>query len=137
MDSSFSLEHFIPAAIEASCDQKNGVVALNTANDDATVVERLRRRRNTQIAFVDNASDPRRLACLLGKSYAYIPIALSGTTESFLAGESNEGQNFPINQFKLTPNMVAGLLTSLYQTPVGNPTSPPPKPKFATACPTT
>ena len=66
---------------------------------------------------------------LLGKSYAYIPVALSGTAESFLAGESNQGQNFPINQYKLTPNMVAGLLTSLYQSPAGT-TSPPPRRKF-------
>ena len=32
-----------------------------------------------------------------------------GTAESFLAGESNQGQNFPINQYNLTPNMVSGL----------------------------
>jgi hypothetical protein len=128
VESSFSLEHFIPSAVEASCANKGGVIALNTVNDDATVVKDFA-AGTTTVAFVDNASDASQLAALLGKSYAYVPIALSGTTESFLAGESNEGQNFPINQYDLTPNMVAGLLTSLYQSPDGT-TSPPPKPKF-------
>ena len=64
-------------------------------------------------------SDQGQLAQLLGKSYAYIPIALSGTTESFLAGETNQGQPFPVSTFNLTPNMVSGLITSLYQSPLG------------------
>jgi len=128
VESSFSLLHFIPAAVDATCGAKGGVTALNTANDDATVVKDFA-SGSTTLAFVDNAADASQLAALLGKSYAYIPIALSGTTESFLAGESNQGQNFPINQYDLTPNMVAGLLTSLYQSPSGT-TSPPPKPQF-------
>ena len=128
VESAYSLEHFIPAAVEATCGATGGVVALNTANDDTTVVKDFASGQTT-VAFVDNASDASQLAALLGKSYAYIPVALSGTAESFLAGESNQGQNFPINQYKLTPNMVAGLLTSLYQSPAGT-TSPPPRPKF-------
>ncbi len=130
VDSAFSLEHFIPAAIDATCEQKNGVVALNTATDDNSVIGDFA-AGGTTIAFVDNASDPSQTASLLGKAYAYIPIALSGTTESFLAGESDQGQNFPINDLKLTPNMVAGLITSLYQSPVGNPTVSQTKPRFA------
>ena len=129
VDSAFSLEHFIPAAVEATCAGPKGVVALSTSNDDNSVVSDFA-SGGTQVAFVDNASDPNQVASLLGKSYAYIPIALSGTTESFLAGASNQGQNFPINNYKLTPNMVAGLITSLYQEPVGNPTINQTKPKF-------
>ena len=129
VDSAFSLEHFVPAAVEATCTGKNGVVALNTATDDTSVVNDFA-TGGTTISFVDNASDPAQTASLLGKAYAYIPIALSGTTESFLAGESDQGQNFPINDFKLTPNMVSGLITSLYQSPIGNPTVNQSKPKF-------
>ena len=129
VDSAFSLEHFIPAAVEASCNQSNGVVALDTATDDSSVINDFATGGST-ISFVDNASDPTQVAQLLGHSYAYIPIALSGTTESFLAGESDQGQNFPINDYKLTPNMVAGLITSLYQEPVGNPTASQTKPKY-------
>jgi hypothetical protein len=128
VENAFSLQQFLPAAVEATCANKGGVIARYTSNDDATVVKDFA-AGNTTVAFVDNASDASQLGSLLGKAYAYIPIALTGTTESFLAGESNQGQNFPINQYKLTPNMVAGLLTSLYQTPGGS-LSPPPKPKF-------
>lgn len=129
VDSAFSLEHFIPAAVEATCTApSSGVVALSTATDDASVVGDYA-SGGAAVSFVDNASDPAQLAQLLGKSYAYIPIALSGTTESFLAGESNQGQNFPISTYNLTPNMVAGLITSLYQIPQGSYTQPP-KPKY-------
>jgi hypothetical protein len=128
VDSAFSLEHFIPAAVDATCATSDGVVALNTSNDDASVVKDFA-SGGTQVAFVDNASDPSQLASLLGTSYAYIPVALSGTSESFLAGASTQGQNFPINNYNLTPNMVAGLITSLYQQPAGSYTQPP-KPKY-------
>ena len=124
VDSAFSLEHFIPAAIQATCAGKNGVVALNTATDNGSVLGDYA-NGGAVVSFVDAASDPTQLALLLGKSYAYIPIALSGTTESFLAGESNQGQNFPISTFNLTPNMVSGLITTLYQVPTGSHTQPP------------
>ncbi|MGA2837640.1 MAG: hypothetical protein ABSF84_13680 [Acidimicrobiales bacterium] len=131
IETSYSLEHFIPAAVEATCGGSHGVVALNTANDDATVVKDFAAGNDT-LSFVDNVSDETQLAALLGKSYAYIPVALSGTAESFLAEDSNNGSIFPINSYNLTPNMVAGLLTSLYQSPAGVVTLPP-KPTFALA----
>ena len=129
LENAYSLQQFLPAAIEATCKGKNGVVPKTfLSNDDLHVVQDFG-SGNTTVAFVDNAADASQLGSLLGKAYAYIPIALSGTAESFLAGESNEGQNFPINQFNLTPNMVAGLMTSLYQSPGGTTTSTP-NPKF-------
>ena len=124
VESGYSLEHFIPAAIEATCAGKNGVVALNTANDNISVINDFA-DGGAAVSFVDNASDQGQLAQLLGKSYAYIPVALSGTTESFLAGETNQGQPFPVSTFNLTPNMVSGLITSLYQSPLGSYTFPP------------
>jgi len=99
-------------------------VALNTATDNGSVLGDYANGGAT-VSFVDAASDPSQLALLLGKSYAYIPIALSGTTESFLAGELNQGQPFPISTFNLTPNMLAGLITSAYQSPTGSYTFPP------------
>ena len=68
----------------------------------------------TQVASVDNA----RTRASWRHSWEVLhlhPRRPDGTTESFLAGESTQGQNFPINPYKLTPNMVAGLITSLYQ----------------------
>jgi|GEM_PF-1173987 len=128
VSSSFSMEHFIPSAVKATCAGAHGVVALNTANDNTSVLEDFA-SGSSVVSFIDNASDPSQLASLLGKGYAFVPVALSGTVESFLAGASSQGQNFPINSYNLTPNMVAGLITSLYQVPNGS-TTPPPRPKF-------
>jgi len=128
VSSSFSVEHFIPAAVKATCAGAHGVVALNTANDNTSALGDFA-SGGSVISFIDNASDPAQLASLLGKGYAFVPVALSGTVESFLAGASAQGENFPINSYNLTPNMVAGLITSLYQVPNGS-TTPPPRPKF-------
>ena len=128
VSNSFSMEHFIPSAVKATCTGAPGVVALNTSNDNTSVLGDFA-SGSSVVSFVDNASDPAQLASLLGKGYAFVPVALSGTVESFLAGASSQGQNFPINSYNLTPNMVAGLITSLYQVPNGS-TTPPPRPKF-------
>jgi hypothetical protein len=128
VDASFSVEHFIPSAVEATCGGTNGVVALSTSTDNTTVISDFA-SGSASVSFVDNADDASQLAALLGKSYAYIPIAVSGTAESFLAGETNGGLPFPISSLNLTPNMVAGLITSLYQSPEGSYTQPP-KPKY-------
>jgi len=127
VDASFSVEHFIPSAVEATCGGTNGVVALSTSTDNTTVISDFA-SGSASVSFVDNADDASQLAALLGKSYAYIPIAVSGTAESFLAGETN-GVCVPDQQPQLTPNMVAGLITSLYQSPEGSYTQPP-KPKY-------
>ena len=124
VDASFSVEHFIPSAVEATCGSANGVVALSTSTDNATVISDYA-TGNASVSFVDNVDDPNQLAQLLGKPYAFIPIALSGTTESFLAGATDGGLPFPLSSLKLTPNMVAGLATSLYQSPEGSYTQPP------------
>ena len=59
---------------------------------------------------------------MAGKSYAYVPVALSATVVGFLAAQNFEGQiPYPLSEYKLTPNMVAGLITSEYQTPDGSP----------------
>jgi len=129
VDTSYSMEHLLPAAVSASCNSPTGVVGLTIAADDKNIATDFA-SGSTPVAFVDNAGDPSQVAQLLGKAYAYIPVALSGTTESFLAGESAGVSSYPINSYKLTPNMVAGLITSLYQSPVGTTTFPP-KPHFA------
>ena len=129
--SSYSLQHFLPAAVKATCAQSDGVTAINVSQADDAVTSDFT-GGNATVSFVDNAADPSQDGALLGKGYAYIPIALSGTTESFLAGESVKGQSFPIDSYNLTPNMVAGLVTSLYQEPQGS-VSPPPKPHFELA----
>jgi len=117
-DSSFSLEHFLPVAVDATCTGSNGVIGLNTATDNDTVISDFV-NGGDDISFVDNPSDVSELATLAGHSYAFIPVALSGTVVSFLAGDSLGPVSYPVATYKLTPNMVAGLITSLYQFPAG------------------
>jgi hypothetical protein len=118
-DSSFSLEHFLPSAVDSTCTGTNGVVALNTATDSKTVVSDFS-SGGANLGFVDNPGDANQEATLFGgRQFAYIPIALSGTVVSMLAGESSGGVEFPISSYNLTPNMVAGIITSAYQSPEG------------------
>ncbi len=49
-------------------------------------------------------------------------MAVSATVVGFLAGQNLEGQTpYPLSTYNLTPNMVAGLITSEYQTADGSP----------------
>ncbi len=112
--SSYSLEHFLPAAVDSSCTSSSGVVALNTATDDQTVASNYA-SGNATIAFIDDPGDATEQAILAGKSYALIPVAVSGTAVSMLAADSDGETAFPVSEYKLTPNMVAGLMTSDYQ----------------------
>jgi hypothetical protein len=120
-DSSFSLEHFLPAAVDATCTGSNGVVAINTATDNETVSSDFA-AGGVDVGFVDNPADATQEATLLGgKQFAYIPVAVSGTSVGMLAGESDpSGTAFPVSQYDLTPNMVAGLITSEYETATGS-----------------
>ncbi|MGO8872209.1 MAG: hypothetical protein ACLQPH_12570 [Acidimicrobiales bacterium] len=125
-DSSFSLEHFIPTAVESSCTGKGEVIDLNTATDNQTVVSDLA-DGGTDLGFVDDPGDPSLQKTLTNthQPYAYIPVAVSATAVAFLGGYSNEGQPYPVSDFDLTPNMLAGLITTQYEGPhgsiVGNP----------------
>ncbi len=130
-DSSFSLEHFIPQAVDASCGGSNGVIDLNIATDNDSVVKDFA-NGGSPISFIDNPSNISEIAQLAGHAYAFIPLALSGTVVSFLAGNSIGALPFPVASFKLTPNMVAGLITSAYQVPGGN-LDPVPKPHITLA----
>ena len=120
-DSSFSVEHFLPVAVDATCAGSTGVVALNTATDNETVSSDFA-SGGVDLGFVDNPADSAQEATLLGgKQFAYIPIAVSGTAVGMLAGESDpSGTAFPVSEYDLTPNMVAGLITSEYETATGS-----------------
>lgn len=116
-DSSFTVEHLIPAVVQATCTEKNGVVALDTATNTASEISDLA-AGGTPIAFTDDPSDPQ-LVNELPKStgFAYIPVAVSATVVGFLASapdETQPGIDFPVAQYDMTPNMVAGVLTTSY-----------------------
>jgi hypothetical protein len=120
-ESAFSLGQFIPAAVDSTCASATGVADANTATNTDQVVSDFA-SGSAPIVFTDDPNDPVQVADLTGQSYAYIPIAVSATVVAFLAGDSQpeERVGYPVSTYKLTPNMVAGLLTSLYSEPSGS-----------------
>ncbi len=119
-ESSTSLEHFLPAAVDSTCTGANGVVALNTTNDTASVVSDFN-SGNTNLAFIDNPGDLNQAGTLFGgRSFAYIPVAVSATVVSMLAGETVGDTATPLANYNLTPNMVAGLISTDYSAATGS-----------------
>jgi len=124
-ESSTSLEHFLPAAVDSTCSGSNGVVALNTTNDNGSVVSDFN-SGNTNLAFIDNPGDLKQAGTLFGgRPFAYIPIAVSATVVSMLAGETVGATATPLANYNLTPNMVAGLISTDYSDAQGTGTLDP------------
>ncbi len=115
-DSSYSLEHFIPAGDDSTCTQTSGVADVNTATDNDEVIKDFV-NGGTQIAFTDDPQDPEQIRTSPTVKYEYIPIAVSATVMAFLGGDYERDPiqaAYPIATYDLTPNMVAGLVTSNY-----------------------
>jgi hypothetical protein len=115
-DSAFSLEHFLPAAIDSTCTGDSGVSDVNTATETGQVVQDFA-AGGTQLAFTDEPQDPSEVTQLAKIHYRYIPIAASATVMAFLGGDYERDPiqaAYPISSYNLTPNMVAGLITSNY-----------------------
>ncbi len=119
-DSSTSVEQLIPTVVDSTCNQPNGVVALNTTDDTASAVADFA-SGGSAVSFVDNPMDPTQMTPLQGEAYALIPVAVSASTVSFLAGDILNGLSVPVSTYNLTPNMVAGLINSAYESPEGDP----------------
>ena len=116
-DSGFSVEHLIPAATAATCEQKNGVVAINTATNTGAITSDLA-AGGASVAFTDDPWDPALTGQLKTSSYVYIPVALSATVVGFLGGvpsSVSQGVSYPVSNYNLTPNMAAGVLTTAYE----------------------
>ncbi len=116
-DGAFSVEHLIPDFVQATCDRSGGVVALDTATNSAALTSDLA-QGGTQIAFTDDPSDPQLQAELAasGTTYDYIPVALSATVVAFAGNVENSETRaiYPVTTYNMTPNMVAGMVTTAY-----------------------
>jgi hypothetical protein len=123
-DSSFSLEHFMTAAVAGTCNSANGVIATNSAADSTRVISD-ELSGGVSLGFIDNASDPAQMQAIegtpaLAAKYTLIPIAVSGAAVGFLAAANGGPVDFPVASYNLTPNMLAGIITGQYQAPDGN-----------------
>jgi hypothetical protein len=121
-ESSWSVQHFLNAAVGSSCQSKNGVIDLNTATDTGTVTTDFN-DGNIALGFVDNPADPTQEATLLGgRGFAYVPIAVSATTVGFLGENEPLTGSYPpaFYSFDLTPDMLAGLINGDYTDALGS-----------------
>ncbi len=117
---STSMEQLLPTVVDATCSGSTGVVALNTTLDTQSVVSGYASGL-AAVGFIDNPQDAGQLSALKGKHYELVPVAISASTVAFLAGDVLNSLSVPISTYNLTPNMVAGLITSEYESPTGNP----------------
>jgi ABC-type phosphate transport system substrate-binding protein len=117
-NSTYSLEHFMTSGVEATCAESGGVIDLNTATDNQSVGSAFA-SGGADIGFTDSPAYTSAQADLQGKKFAYIPIAVSASAVAYLAGVESGGVQYPLSSYNMTPNMVAGLITSLYQSPQG------------------
>ena len=135
VDTSYSVEQFLPAAGAATCTGAGGVAVLPTelpSVDDpgcatgsgahcpiSDVIN-----GTVPATFTDDPEDPATLAELkqAGGKFAYIPIAVSGTEIAFsgAAGVTVEGNStiFPLQSYDLTPAQAAGIIAQLWSSPV-------------------
>ncbi len=137
VDASYSATQFLPAAGEATCTGPDGVAAVPTelpSVDDpgctsgggaSCPIEQLI-NGTVPATFTDDPEDPATLAELkaAGGNFAYIPIALSATEIAFSGVANENGTNFPLDSYQLTPAQAAGIMTQLWTAPVasgGNP----------------
>jgi hypothetical protein len=119
-DSSYSTEQFVPAAVESTCKGASGVTALNTASDTQSAVQAFASGA-TPLVFTDEPTAGFSTSALVRKSYKYVPVAVSSTVVAFQADDANsQSNNVPVGSYNLTPNMVAGLLTTGYQSSFGS-----------------
>jgi hypothetical protein len=124
-DSAFSVEHFMPAAVDSTCTEKGGVAALDTSTNTGEILSDFD-TGGTPIAFTDAAQDPSETAGLKAGSYRFVPIAVSATVVGYLGGDETGSAAYPIASYNLTPNMVAGVLTANYLQPYGSDVIMPP-----------
>ena len=118
-DSTYSMAQFMPACRNFDmwrCARSGGAQYRNRW-EHGDVGLRSRRCLLWHLPTIRGTSP--RLTNLAGKSYSFIPVALSGTAVSFLASETGDNVSSPLATYNLTPNMVAGLITSLYKISTG------------------
>ncbi|HXQ62436.1 MAG TPA: hypothetical protein VN796_08875 [Acidimicrobiales bacterium] len=121
-EGSFSIEQFLPSAVEATCaDPSTGVIGLNIAIDSESVVSDFA-SGVAHLVFTDDPNDPAEQAALKGSQYVLIPVAASASVVSFLSASvlNSESTPSPESTYELTPNMVAGMLTAAYTSSYGS-----------------
>ncbi|HTT87667.1 MAG TPA: hypothetical protein VMF60_09885, partial [Acidimicrobiales bacterium] len=118
-EGSFSIEQFLPTAVDATCQNStSGVIGLNFSTDSESAVDDFS-QGTVSLAFTDDPNDPVEQTDLKGVQYMFIPVAASASVVAFLSATASGSTPSPETTYNLTPNMVAGMLTSAYSGPYG------------------
>lgn len=113
-ESEYGIDPLLAQVASFTCSGKNPVADTNVDVDAPSAVSSFV-QGNFPVVFTDSPSDPAQqqlLASIKGQ-YAFIPVALSANVIGFQAIAQGQ-QGYPDSSFKLTPNMVAGLITDYY-----------------------
>lgn len=114
--SEVGLAMLLPAVNRAACaQQKSPVTAINTEQNGVSSVQALSQGQ-VQMAFTDDPEDPAQQKYLSAGKYDVIPVALTANVVAFLGEETDQNSVvYPQSSLKLSANMVAGIMTSLYK----------------------
>ena len=118
-ESDFGIEGLVEAANKSGCTGTSKAIAFNTALDSSSAVSALG-TGSVQIAFTDDPEAADEQSVLGGSKshYALIPVAASADVLGFAANiqgfPPNNHALYPQTAFELTPNMVAGMATTIY-----------------------
>jgi len=117
--SDWAIYNLLPQESPGACTGSHPVIALNTATDSQNALSQLVSGAD-QVAFVadPDAIDLKHLLAHSGHHYALVPIVASAVVMAYQAGMQYQSfEMYPFDQYRLTPNMVAGIVTYNYASP--------------------
>jgi hypothetical protein len=109
-----SIEWLIPHEAPIACTEKNPAVPDNTATSTSLILPAL---QGGNVVFLDDPQAADVQAALAKVHYTVVPLVSSAVVMGYVAAMQQDGQKYPFNSVRLTPNEVAGLTTYLYQGP--------------------
>ena len=117
--SDWGIYDLLPHESPSACTGRHPVIALDTATDSENAVRQLISGAD-QVAFVEDpdATDLKSLLAHSGHHYRFIPIVASAVVMAYQAAMQYQSfEMFPFDRYRLTPNMVAGIVTYNYASP--------------------
>lgn len=124
--SDFGIGPLLPTINRLNCQ---GTKAYNFFNTEQSGVSALSELYNAvqstdpaavRVAFTDDPEAPDQQKFLPAGHFVLIPVALTATVVGFSSQMFLAGTSYPMTQYNLSPNMVAGIFTGLYTDPSPN-----------------
>ena len=119
-ESEFGISPLIPSVSRLNCQGATPVNLFNTEQSGLSAVADLYDSVNSnsasavRIAFTDNPESASQQQFLPAGHFVLIPVAMSALVVAFSAQFYGGGTSFPQATYNLSPNMVAGIFSGLY-----------------------